>query len=157
MSNRSPKSPKLKNKPKKAGKKKSKISIRAIIWTALIGASTILGGIGSAVYFLPRVRATVSDPIDPDDPFSSSVTITNVGSIPLWSVVPSIGVHNVTNKDGGEVLGKEEDATKPTYPAVSVRGMDARHPRDLVPGAEFTFAINDNIGTPPGKLESADI
>jgi hypothetical protein len=38
---------------------------------------------------------TISDPVNPDDPFSSSVTITNTGYLPLKFVVPKFCVKEI--------------------------------------------------------------
>jgi hypothetical protein len=51
--------------------------------------------VGTVIELLPRVTPSVSEPPDPDSPFSSSVTIVNSGSIPLYSVSVGVGVHKI--------------------------------------------------------------
>jgi hypothetical protein len=47
------------------------------------------------------------------------------------------------------VLGGENYATDPTYPAEVALGVDVRHPRHLGVDKEFTFAIYDIAGMLP--------
>jgi hypothetical protein len=63
-----------------------------ILWAIIIAFCTLAGGLAAALTLLPRVTATISEPADPADPFSSSVTITNTGYLPLNSVAGFVRV-----------------------------------------------------------------
>ena len=69
------------------------------LMAVILGLATLLGGAASALTFLPRLTPSVSDPYDPNDPFSSSVTITNTGYLPLASVEIFIGLNNLRLRD----------------------------------------------------------
>jgi hypothetical protein len=55
--------------------------VRLLEWTLAI--CTLLGGLAATVTFLPRITITPSDPVDPDNLFSVSFTVTNASFIPI--------------------------------------------------------------------------
>jgi hypothetical protein len=140
MSNRGPKLPKPKKPPRTAEKRR--ISLVGVI----LAAATLIG-VPAAVFALyPRVTVTVSDPVDPNNPFSSSVTITNTGYIQLKSVNAGICFDKI------EIL--RPSGSKP--PTTTVLG-DCRKqsirieewvPHDLGLDDRFTVAISDLFGNP---------
>ena len=151
MSNRGRKLPKPKKLPRR-GKTTTNPFPRKIIG-AVLGLATLIGG---AAVLLPRVTVTVSDPVDPNNPFSSSVTITNTGYIPLKSVRAGICFDEIQIlRDGGPipmtVLG---DCGKQTML------LENWAPHDLSLDDRFTVAINDAFGNPAeheSSLASAQI
>jgi hypothetical protein len=152
MSGTKPDQPKSK-KPKRAGPR-TRLYTRIPIWLwAAIGAfCTLLGGFSAVVTFLPRVTAVVSDPVDPTDPFSSSVTVTNTGYLPLNSVVPFVRINElrygnlsrplILNSTNSYGLG----ITAERQPPVRL-GLDDR----------FTFDIHQALPALPPLLSRADI
>src|SRR5208282_5785535 len=52
----------------------------------LAGFIALIGLAASVATFWPHPKATVAPPVDPNDPFSSSVTVENAGLLPLLSV-----------------------------------------------------------------------
>lgn len=58
----------------------------------LIGVPGIIAGILS---LLPRVNATLSEPSDPNNPFSATVTVVNTGYIPLSAVESDFAVKKI--------------------------------------------------------------
>ena len=138
---------KSQKRPKVAEKKKPRISIIGV----LLGVATLLGAPAAVVTLLPRVTATISDPADPDLPFSSSVTITNTGYIPLDSVSPFMGLGQI----GGEHAPPEDKNLHPNYHPYFRR---AQWPiQNLGLDDKFTFAINDVFDTASGRISYADI
>lgn len=63
------------------------------IATLVVGVPSVVAAI---LTLLPRLSATMSDPVDPDNPFSSSITILNTGFIPLPNTRLSICVKRFT-------------------------------------------------------------
>lgn len=57
-----------------------------VLWEALLGTATLLGGIVAALTFLPRITVTPSEPSVPQNPFTASFTVANSGMIPLQDV-----------------------------------------------------------------------
>jgi hypothetical protein len=117
---------------------------------AVVGMLLALIALPAAVVmFLPRVTATVSDPVDPGDPFSSSVTVTNVGYLPLSSVRPFLTVGQIGS--GGAIpdsgnFSYNSGFTRIDWPL-----------RDLGLDDKFMFALNDLLEEPRGALNFADI
>lgn len=110
----------------------------------------MVGGVAAALTLLPRVTATVSDPQDPNDPFSASVTITNTGYIPLDYVYASVGVGQIV------VHGAQIDhTTKFSYWPHESRKEWTRHTLGL--DDKFTVAMNEVWSTRDGGLDYADI
>jgi hypothetical protein len=58
------------------------------------GAITLLGGIVSALTLLPRITVEHSAPIDKNDIFSSSFTITNNNFVPLEHVTAGVSIRS---------------------------------------------------------------
>jgi hypothetical protein len=111
----------------------------------------ILGTLVTLLALLPRMSVSVSDPPDPDWPFSSSVTVVNAGFVPLRSVRPCMGVRQFGTKGAHATPN-----FKPPYEGAifcSVR-LDAQ---DLGLDQRFTFALNDILSIPASNLEFADI
>ena len=152
MSNRGPKIPKAPRKPKEAVKSKSRISVVAIV----LASATLLGGLAAAVTFLPRLTPTVSDPSDADNPFSSSVTITNTGYLPLDSVEATVGIGDICPKDYPLPC---PDAQFPDPVRDYPSGMRRNEwgPHDMAMDDRFTFALNDVYGSVPRYADIAVI
>jgi len=113
----------------------------------VIGAPGVLAALLS---LLPRLAPTVSDPVDPDDPFSSSVTITNTGYIPLDAVYPGIAVCEIAAKGTPTLDRGPCDYSNRWH-------KDAWNPRNLGLDDRFTFALNDVWETKKGALAYADV
>jgi len=112
----------------------------------LIGVPGILAAI---LTLLPRVTVTVSDPVDPDNPFSASATVTNTGYIPLESVMPYVGLGGIRTTGGPP----EEKGFKPIYiPKFRRKDWPVR---DLGLDDKFTFSLNEIWSAQ--SLESADV
>jgi hypothetical protein len=147
MSKKASRSPKSKKLPQTAQRTISRISPIALI----LGAATLIGGIAALATLLPRLTVVVSDPPDADDPFSSSVTVTNTGYIPLESVIPYFGL----GQTGTIGSPPENKNFHPTYLPRFARA-DWR-PHYLWLDDKFTFALNDFWETHPRGLAYADI
>jgi hypothetical protein len=111
------------------------------------------GVFASLVTFLPRVIPTLSDPVDIVNPFSSSVTITNNGSIPLHNVTPFVAVGQIVT------TGRTPDYHFiPTYQGPRFTKVEWGFPRDMAIDERFGFPLNDLWDTRVrGGLEYADI
>ncbi len=111
----------------------------------------IPGVLAALLALLPRVTPTLSEPVDPDNPFSSSVTITNTGYIPLNNVMPVMS--------GGQIVTKGKLPDLNWIPTYETRVQKAEWvPRDMAIDDRFTFALNDLWDTKErGGLEYADL
>ena len=148
MSNRGRKLPKPK-KPPKPKKLPPQPSPWKLAISVILGTATLVGGIAGVLAFVPRVTPTLSEPADPDDPFTASVTITNTGFIPVRAVIPGIGVRSI-GFSGKEVMGDPQGDLVPVHRA------DMK-PRDLGLDERFTFALNDFFDPGKNNLSKADI
>lgn len=144
MSNKGRKRPRSKPRNRVPRSKRERITIFSVIVTL----ATLCG----YVVLVPRVTAVLSDPTDPNDPFSSSVTITNTGSIPLKTVIPSVSFRDIT-------------FLTPQGKPLTLHG-DMEHqkirwktwsPHDLGIDDRFTLALNDFFGGTRQSLVSAQI
>jgi hypothetical protein len=147
MSNRAAKEAKLRNLVEMVESRRRRPSLLTIILTV----ATLLGGVVAVVTLLPRVTSSVSDPPNIDDPFSSSVTITNTGYVPLQSVTANLAVGNITFSANGHPVTLLGDIDKQTWnmtswPAHNL-GLDDR----------FTVALNDMFGGNRNSLLSAQV
>ena len=134
---------------KTASTKPSPRSKLVKILSVVIGIPGILAAL---VYFVPRLTVTVSDPVDANDPLSSSVTVTNTGVIPLQHVIPGFCFDKITTRmlpqnKPRSLLG---DCHKQT---IYIREW---HPHDLGLDESFTFSLNQFLGSQP-TLVSAQI
>jgi len=139
MSNKARRARKSKAQRRKAVKKREEMPALAI----LLGLATLIGALAAIVTFFPRLTPSVSDPSDPNDPFSSSVTITNSGYMPLNSVDATVCLNE---------LHLREPQKDPTYGAY---GGDSNSPSYARFGSKnwkthylglddrFTFLLND--------------
>jgi hypothetical protein len=117
-----------------------------------IFAIGIPGVLAALFALLPRVTVAVTDPVDPDDPYSSSVTVTNTGYIPLDSVWPAIGLGEITT------VGGPPPHTNMKWDYLPCRRRRQWKPRNLAIDDRFTFALNDVYELEnKGTFQSADI
>jgi hypothetical protein len=78
MSNKSPKNPRVKGKQPEAQGKKGRITL----WSLVSIIATLL----AYLVLIPRVTPALSEPADPNNPFTSSLTVTNNSVYPVKSV-----------------------------------------------------------------------
>lgn len=69
---------------------------------------TLLSLAAAIISFLPRIVATVSDPVDANDPFSSTITVENTGSVPLEDVHFDIAVRNLSFSSYAAMVGDSD-------------------------------------------------
>jgi len=135
-------------KIKEKENKKPKVPLLKII----SAMAALIGVIGALTTFLPRVTATVSDPVDPENPFSASVTITNTGSVPLSSVRVLYGLKKMTFGDPAKPITMQNGGSG----SYAMLGNANWHPSDLGLDEKFTFGLNEIMGK-QSTLASADI
>ena len=148
MSYKKAKATKSTKKPPTAAKTRT----RRILGRVGTGVVALVSFVAAGVTLLPRVTATVSDPVAPEDPFSSSVTITNTGYIFLRSVDASVAVKNVTTLEHGKQISI---TGSPDFKSRFRRTQ--WYPQTLGLDDHFTFAINDLLGAYKEPLISADL
>jgi hypothetical protein len=126
---------------------------RVALWSAALAAVLALGTLLGYLALIPRVTATVSDPLDQNDPFSSTITIQNSGYIPLRSVRVNLGINYITfmSRYGTPktIIGQERTGTEVSY----ANGP----PRDLGMDERFTVSLNDAFSTNNQGLIAAQI
>jgi hypothetical protein len=121
-------------------------------YSALKVAAFVIGipGVLAAVWtFLPRMNVSVSDPVDPSDPFSASISVVNTGNIPLYNVHVGIPVIDISSLTGGGVVGDREYGT--------VLFPDAGKAGDLWLDDKFSFPLNKVMDGDKDNLKTADI
>jgi hypothetical protein len=151
-------------KPKKprhrrgAGKEPESLGKRLgiVLWSALLGIATLLG----YVVLIPRVTPVFSDPPDPDNPFSSSLTITNSSYYPLNSVSVRLLLGTICT-DGVACPEKTAFPDLHRYEGAVGTSTSFQKPQwgkhDLPMDTGFTIAIDDIMTPAPGtKIEYAD-
>jgi hypothetical protein len=133
-----------KKQQKKATIEKRRISPLGFV----LALATLLGGIVAVVTLLPRVTATVSDPVDPTNPFSAIVTIENAGYIRLTSVEPLFGLRDMAFGDP-RYPRTIDSSSKEKYAEIKSTGW---HPSDLGLGKKISFGLNEIWGKQPHLL-----
>lgn len=115
------------------------------------GICTFIAFLTAFVTLLPRLDVSIANPVAANDPFSSQVTITNSGYMPLNDVSVAIGV--------GEISTKQEtaDSVHPltTNWASQLRGDWPKE--DLSAGKKLTVPINDVVTTSSNNVTYAEI
>jgi hypothetical protein len=134
----------------KAGPKKPPLRTRVLQALGIVVG--VPGVLAASLALLPRVNVTVSDPVDPDDPFSAAATITNTGYIPLDAVWPAIGIGQISTVPNDKPVSNVKWDYLPCYRRSQWK------PRYLALDDKFTFALNDvwQLET-KGSLSYADI
>jgi len=152
MSNRAPKMAKPKRAERETGRGRGGTGLWSKGAKLVSAAVAMIGLIAALLTFLPRVTATVSDPVDPNDPFSSSVTITNTGYLPLDSVTAAwaLGEIKFLNPGGRPITDIGDEANE-----VVRRDTWASH--DLGPDDRFTISLNEAFRGNRTTLVSAEI
>jgi hypothetical protein len=95
------------------------------------------------------MTVSASDPVVANDPFSSSVTITNTGFIPLRSVYATIHVNKIVARAGG-LAGPDDKYGSwltPVQWGTHDLGLDDR----------FAVSLEDALTTDKNGIDSADI
>lgn len=137
---------------KQSPKTKTKTtSLAKRIWSVgaiLIG---IPGVLTALLALLPRMTPTVSDPVDPKDPFSSSVTITNTGLVPIFRATPFVRVVSVVTTENKELRGSSEGQ------GTLISESDWPHERTIGLDDRISFSLNEVIDLPADQLYSADL
>lgn len=113
----------------------------------VIGIPSILAAI---LALLPRLNVVVSEPVDPNNPFSSSVTVTNTGYVALCSVATALAVKEIDygNLLHPVVLKSESESydlviQNPALKSVCL-GLDDR----------FTYDLSAYMGHPPNLVRA---
>ena len=141
MSHKAPKSrPKQAPQGENLGKKG-----RRLILGGILAIATLLG----YVVLIPRPVIAISDPVDPSDPFSASISVTNTGYVPLHNVHVGIPVKDIASLVGPGLAGDSEYGTV-VFP-------DAGNAGDLGIDDKFSFPLNKVMDGDKGNLKSADI
>ncbi len=152
MSRRGLKPATLKKRPPKASQTQDRKSLLKLMIGAVLGISTLLGVPAAIMAFYPRINVNASDPVDPDNPFSASVTVTNTGFSPLDNVTPEIAMGKISVVRSGHPLDLEG---APDFQTRFYRlGWGGQ---DLGLDDKFTFALNDAWTFPRDQLTAADI
>ncbi|RSL15560.1 hypothetical protein EDE15_1051 [Edaphobacter aggregans] len=118
------------------------------IW---IGVTSLVIGVIALWAFWPGVTVSISDPVDPNNPFSASVTVTNNGHLPLTSVRPSFGLGKITYGD------PNRSSTYESSEDYAAMGSEEWHPRDLGTDEKFEVALNEVWPDQLGPLLSAEL
>jgi hypothetical protein len=151
MSNKAIKATKPKSRRQKAKETGRDRKINKSPFRILSGIATLAGILG-LVTFLPRVTVTVSDPLDPTNPFSATVTVANTGYLPLNSVEPAFGLMKMTFGNPAAPRTFQSSSQK-KYVGIANRLW---HPSDLGIDDKFAFGMNEIWGNQPNLL-TADI
>ena len=143
MSNKGYKKPKQRKPPKKATKTKTKNSRLGLV----LGLATLLGVPGAVFSFWPRMTVSVSEPVDVNNPFSASATITNSGMLPLNNVSAALGLKEIT----GTIMGfPNMTSTTDNGGYAFLLNPWMSKQRNLHPDDRFTVPI-DVLGPSPDK------
>jgi hypothetical protein len=111
----------------------------------------IPGVLAALLSLLPRVSVSLSDPVDPQQPFSSSVTVTNTGFIKIFAVTPYWAPHEVWG------AARLPTSNRVGTPYLSRGHFESWGIHDLGPDEHFSFPLNEAITVPVEVLGGADI
>lgn len=127
--------------------------LRATALKVIAASVGIPGVLAALLALLPRISVALSDPVDPENPFSSSVTLTNTGYIPLDAVVPFFAVGQIGTPPGAH----QNLGFCPDYKSPRIVREQWGFPRDMAIDDRFGFPLNDVWDTFQHGLEFADI
>jgi hypothetical protein len=117
----------------------------------LVGVPGVLAALAT---LLPRLTPIISDPADPDNPLSISVTVTNTGYIPLSLVTASVATCYLCTK--GSPCEVPEFPPRLTQCTKFRRAQWGAHYMAI--DDRFTFPLNDVLDTAdPKGLSYANI
>ena len=153
MLGKEPEIAKSETPPKVAPETTAKRPWRQIVLATIGAAATLIGVVAALLTLLPRVTATIADPVDPKNPFSSSVTITNTGYLPLNSITCFVRIEELRygNLAHPIILKSADD----DY-GVSIKNTE-QDPVHLGLDDRFTFEIHDALSVAPPLLSRANI
>ena len=115
----------------------------------LAGFITLIGLAASVATFWPHPKATVAPPVDPNDPFSSSVTVENAGLLPLLSVRFVLALRSGDFASGLSMAGP------PNYSSsLCLLGSVLQ---DLTMDERFEFPLNKMLDAEKQDLKGADL
>jgi hypothetical protein len=130
--------------PKKQQKKKLQSQPRvSVVAAVVLGLATLIGVPAAIFAFWPRVTVSVSDPVDPKNPFSAAVTVTNTGLLPLDKVTPFFGLQQM---DFGGTAVQADPANKAYTLFGSTRWGSGF---DLGLDDKYSFGLNEIWGVQP--------
>ena len=147
MSNKGVRLPKPKKQEQKAKKMQPSRSLLKLGIGAFSGGLALIGGIAAVAAFLPRVTVMTTDPVDSNFPFSSTVTVTNTGLLPLNNVGYAVAIRNIPYKNVG-TAGDEN------YGSLII--PDSGKGRYLGLDDKYSFPFNNVIDGDKEDLVSAD-
>jgi hypothetical protein len=107
--------------------------------------ATLLG----YLVLIPRITVSASEPVDSDDPFSSSITVTNTGYIPLRNVGFAVAFGEISVRSGAGIIGSDNQYSSLLIP-------DIGKGRDLGLDDKFQFPFNAVIDGDKESLRSAN-
>jgi hypothetical protein len=128
--------------------------VRIGLWSGALAVATLLG----YVVLIPRVTPSISSPINPINPFSSSITITNSGNIPLDSVSVSVKIRAICGT-AAPVCPNETQYPDPTR--FDDIATTVHHPewvdRHLSIDGRFDFSMGDSFFQPPDEPDTVTL
>jgi hypothetical protein len=143
----------MSNRLKPANKKaipgpKARKTTTGIWWPRLKGLFFLIGVLVSIMAFLPRPSVSVGDPVDPDNPFSSTFTVSNGNWVPLADVSVGIGGPGFLEFEGNRVVNVRSSG---------FMAQSAWLHHDLGTDEKFTITLSDIFATSNSDLQRADI
>jgi hypothetical protein len=109
--------------PKKTGWSKTKTVITAVGGAVGVGATFL-----AYVVLIPQLSVTATNPVAPNDPFSSTITIVHNRFYPLVNVTYGLSLGRVDFAGGGVFMGEKQYATA-LYPMwQKPQVLDDEHP-----------------------------
>jgi hypothetical protein len=142
--------PRKRHTPLRTADKKRAHTSMLVAW--ILGIATLVGGIAAAATFLPRISVIPSDPVDPNNPFSVSFTITNSNFVSLRDVGARIAL--------GQIMAEPLPFNPPKtleYGSGGITRPEWNHHK-LGMDERFTITTQGIFGMLPGaKLSGADL
>jgi len=119
MSNRAPKRPKEKKRAQTNRGTSERPRLQAWAGWAISGGLALI----TVISFRPRLTLGASDPLNPADPFSSRITITNNSFYTLRNVSFAVAMGSISVRQGGGIAGAGNQYEALLFPDIG-RGKD---------------------------------
>jgi hypothetical protein len=74
-------------------------------WKSLVFLATVLGVVSGWVAMIPKISVSQSQPLDPNDPFSTPFVVSSDGPLPIENVKFFCTIHTLTTT-GASVIGE---------------------------------------------------
>jgi hypothetical protein len=129
--------------------KPQKLALRIVKWLGV--PTTIFGVIAALSSFFPHLILSEPTVLDETQFFSKSMTVTNDGLLPVYSVYCALGFGELKTIQNGKPINVQGLPNRGTHIY-----FNGNHPVNLLPGDAYTFALDEAMKADSASVVGAD-